>query len=56
MKVFGDRVFALQQRHGIYAASDFAFPLMSLSVLDGTVRRLADGVDFHRVGKRIDHG
>jgi ubiquinone biosynthesis protein len=50
MKVFGDAVFKLQQRHGIYAASDFAFPMMSLNVLDGTVRGFADGVDFQRVG------
>ena len=56
MKVFGDKVFALQQRHGIYAASDFAFPLMSLNVLDGTVRGLADGIDFQRVGRPIGRG
>lgn len=50
MAAFGDAVFTLQQKHGIYAASDFAFPLMSLNVLDGTVRRLSSDVDFQRVG------
>jgi ubiquinone biosynthesis protein len=50
MKVFGDEVFRLQQKHGIYARSEFAFPLMAMNTLDGTVRRLADGVDFRRVG------
>jgi ubiquinone biosynthesis protein len=50
MKVFGDKVFKLQQKHGIYAASDFAFPLMSLNVLDGTVRGFSESVDFQQVG------
>ncbi|GAA5179057.1 hypothetical protein GCM10023322_07880 [Rugosimonospora acidiphila] len=50
MKVFGDEVFKLQQKHGIYAASDFAFPLMSLNVLDGTVRGFYESVDFQQVG------
>lgn len=50
MKVFGDEVFKLQQRHGIYATSDFAFPMMSLNVLDGTVRGFSDSVDFQQVG------
>jgi ubiquinone biosynthesis protein len=53
MKVFGDEVFKLQQAHRIYAASDFAFPLMSLNVLDGTVRRFAE-VDFQQVGVAPD--
>ncbi|WP_409495930.1 ABC1 kinase family protein [Amycolatopsis sp. cmx-11-12] len=50
MKVFGDKVFQLQQKHGIYTASDFAFPLMSLTVLDGTIRRLSEEADFQQVG------
>ena len=52
MKRFGDAVFKLQQAHGIYAASDFAFPLMALSTLDGTVRGFSESVDFQRVGAR----
>lgn len=50
MEVFGNAVFELEQKHGIYAASDFAFPLMSLLVLEGTVRGLWPEVDFQRVG------
>ncbi|GGK76577.1 ABC1 kinase family protein [Mangrovihabitans endophyticus] len=50
MKEFGDAVFTLQQKHGIYAASDFAFPMMSLNVLDGTVRGFSATVDFQQVG------
>lgn len=50
MSVFGDGVFELQQRHGIYAASDFAFPLMSLLVLEGTVRAISDELDFQEIG------
>ncbi|GAB2967525.1 ABC1 kinase family protein [Saccharothrix stipae] len=51
MAEFGNAVFAVQQRHGIYAASDFAFPLMSLNVLDGTVRRFSEEVDLQEVGR-----
>lgn len=50
MSVFGNAVFELEQKHGIYAASDFAFPLMSLLVLEGTVRGLWPDVDFQQVG------
>jgi ubiquinone biosynthesis protein len=54
MRAFGDEVFKLQQKHGIYAASDFAFPLMSLNVLDGTVRGFYESVDFQHVGVAAD--
>jgi ubiquinone biosynthesis protein len=50
MSIFGNAVFELEQKHGIYAASDFAFPLMSLLVLEGTVRGLWPDVDFQQVG------
>jgi ubiquinone biosynthesis protein len=52
MRVFGDAVFKLQQAHRIYAASDFAFPLISLNVLDGTVRGFSESVEFRQVGVR----
>lgn len=52
MKVFGDAVFKLQQTHRIYAASDFAFPLISLNVLDGTVRGFSETADFQQIGTR----
>lgn len=50
MFTFGNTMFDLQRKHGIYAASDFAFPLMSLLVLEGTIATMAPGVDFRRVG------
>jgi ubiquinone biosynthesis protein len=51
MSTFGDALYDLQQRHGIYAASDFAFPLMSLLVVEGTVRGLSSDIDFQTVGR-----
>ena len=50
MPSFGDAMYELQQRFGIYAASDFAFPLMSLMVVEGTLHRVWPGVDFQAVG------
>ena len=50
MPVFGNAMFDLQREYGIYAASDFAFPLMSLLVLEGTLRSLCPDVDFRQVG------
>ncbi|MEU6266448.1 ABC1 kinase family protein [Saccharopolyspora shandongensis] len=50
MAEFGNVVFELQQRFGIYAASDFAFPLMSLLVLEGTARGISPDLDFQQVG------
>jgi ubiquinone biosynthesis protein len=51
MSVFGEALYDLQQRYGIYAACEFAFPLMSLLVLDGTVRGLSPDIDFQAVGE-----
>lgn len=50
MASFGNEIFELQQRFGLYAKSDFAFPLMSLAVLEGTLRRLNPSVDFQQLG------
>ncbi|MQA97753.1 MAG: phosphotransferase [Streptosporangiales bacterium] len=50
MPKFGEGMFDLQRDHGLYAASDFAFPLMSLLVLEGTVQGFAPAVDFQQVG------
>lgn len=50
MGVFGDGIYNLQQKYGIYAASDFAFPLMSLLVVEGTVKGISADADFQRVG------
>jgi hypothetical protein len=39
-------MFDLQRRHGVAAAPDLVFPLLSLLVIEGTVRDLDPGVDF----------
>jgi ubiquinone biosynthesis protein len=51
MPAFGDAIYELQQRHGIYAASDFAFPLMSLLVVERTLHAFSPRVDFQTVGR-----
>lgn len=50
LPAFGNVVFELQRDHRVYAASDFAFPLMSLMVLEGTVRAIWPAADFRAVG------
>ncbi|GGP92421.1 ABC1 kinase family protein [Streptomyces melanogenes] len=59
---FATSLFDIQRRHGLYAAPEFVFPLLSLLVLEGTVRAFAPQVDFQReagpyVGKALfgDH-
>lgn len=54
MFTFGNKMFDLQREYGIYAASDFAFPLMSLLILEGTVRGISPDVDFRQVGAKLD--
>ncbi|MGX2993270.1 ABC1 kinase family protein [Streptomyces sp. JNUCC 64] len=50
MASFGNGVFEVQTAHRLYAASDFAFPIMSLMILESTVRGLWPEADFQRVG------
>ena len=38
MADFGQGVFEAQNRHGVHPPSDFAFPLMSLMIVEGTLR------------------
>jgi ubiquinone biosynthesis protein len=38
MAEFGQGVFEAQNRHGVHPPSDFAFPLMSLMIAEGTLR------------------
>ncbi|MFF9090426.1 ABC1 kinase family protein [Streptomyces sp. NPDC014991] len=46
---FAGSLFDIQRRHGLYAAPEFVFPLLSLLVLEGTVRAFAPQVDFQKV-------
>ncbi|MEV4740966.1 AarF/ABC1/UbiB kinase family protein [Streptomyces sp. NPDC049555] len=50
MASFGNGVFEVQSAHRVYAASDFAFPIMALMILESTVRGLWPGADFQQVG------
>lgn len=50
MAPFGNGVFEVQSAHRLYAASDFAFPIMSLMILESTVRGLWPEADFQQVG------
>ena len=43
---FAVRLFALQREHGFYADPQFVFPILSLIVLEGTLRGLCPDVDF----------
>ncbi|MGW2420104.1 ABC1 kinase family protein [Streptomyces sp. NPDC001709] len=45
---FGASLFDIQRRHDLYAAPEFVFPLLSLLVLEGTVRAFAPQVDFQK--------
>ncbi|GAB3159117.1 hypothetical protein GCM10027290_63560 [Micromonospora sonneratiae] len=48
---FGTELFDLQRDFGLYAASEFVFPLMSLLVIEGTVRALDPEVDFQAAAR-----
>jgi ubiquinone biosynthesis protein len=43
---FAVRLFAIQRRHGFYADPQFVFPLLSLIVLEGTLRAFCPDIDF----------
>ncbi|OKJ09213.1 ABC1 kinase family protein [Kitasatospora sp. CB01950] len=43
---FAPRLFQLQRDHGVFAASEFAFPLLSLLVLEGMIKEFDSEVDF----------
>lgn len=51
MMSFGNDLFDLQRDYGLYAKSDFAFPLMSLGTIEATVRMISPSVDFQAVGR-----
>lgn len=48
---FGTELFTLQRDYGLYAASEFIFPLLSLLVIEGTIRALDPDIDFQTVAR-----
>lgn len=45
---FAVRLFAAQRAHGYRADPEFTFPILSLVVLEGTLRQVCPDVDFQR--------
>jgi ubiquinone biosynthesis protein len=45
---FAARLFDIQRRYGLYADPQFVFPILSLLVLEGTVRDFAPDIDFQK--------
>lgn len=48
---FATKLFTIQRRHALYADPKFIFPLLSLLVLEGTVRAFSPQVDFQSVAQ-----
>ncbi len=51
MMRFGNSLFDLQREYGLYAQSDFVFPLMSLAVVESSVKMLSPELDFQEFGR-----
>jgi ubiquinone biosynthesis protein len=43
---FAGRLFDLQRRFGLFPAPEFAFPLLSLLVIEGMIKDFDSAVDF----------
>ncbi|MEV5569996.1 AarF/UbiB family protein [Spirillospora sp. NPDC052269] len=50
---FAAEMFDLQRRYGVHAASELIFPLLSLLVIEGTIRDLDPGIDFQEVARPV---
>jgi ubiquinone biosynthesis protein len=48
---FASEMFDLQRRFGLHAAAELIFPLLSLLVIEGTVRDLDPDVDFQEAAR-----
>ena len=48
---FATEMFDLQRVHGIHAAPELIFPLLSLLVIEGTIRELDPNLDFQEAAK-----
>jgi ubiquinone biosynthesis protein len=53
LMAFATEMFDLQRRHGVHAAPELIFPLLSLLVIEGTVRELDPDVDFQQVAQPV---
>ncbi|MEV4005786.1 AarF/UbiB family protein [Actinomadura sp. NPDC049753] len=50
---FATEMFDLQRRFGIHAAPELIFPLLSLLVIEGTIRELDPEIDFQETAKPV---
>lgn len=50
---FAAEMFDLQRQFGVHAASELIFPLLSLLVIEGTIRELDPEVDFQQAAKPV---
>ena len=50
---FTGELFASQRRRGIFASSEFVFPLLSLLMVDGTVKSLEPDLDFQSLARPL---
>jgi ubiquinone biosynthesis protein len=50
---FATEMFDLQRRFGLVAATELVFPLLSLLVVEGTIRALDPEIDFQEVARPV---
>lgn len=50
---FSAEMFDLQRKHGIHAAPELIFPLLSLLVIEGAIRDLDPEIDFQEVARPV---
>jgi ubiquinone biosynthesis protein len=50
---FSASLFDIQRRHQLYAEPEFVFPILSLLVLEGTIKEFAPDTDFQ--GKAVPY-
>ncbi|NUT46280.1 MAG: AarF/ABC1/UbiB kinase family protein [Saccharothrix sp.] len=53
LMAFAAEMFDLQRAHGIHAAPELIFPLLSLLVIEGTIRDLDPEVDFQELARPV---
>lgn len=53
LMAFATEMFDLQRRYGVHAAPELIFPLLSLLVIEGTVRDLDPQLDFQETAKPV---